>query len=373
MSSVNELRKKYDTSDMFSLIINMPKDLRRYLDEFDKELPEELSTVKGKARLPDIDKVVFLGMGGSAIGGDIVFSYLYEKLRKPVSIVRDFKIPGFVDSNTLVIGVSYSGNTDETIAATLECIKKGTYVVLLTSNGVLETMGEKFNIPIYRLPRDRPPRTAIASMLAALLRVSEKTELADVNFAEIYQAADFLESIMERYKNLDEDDLPYKLASDIVGSIPLIYSYKPYSPIGFRFKTQLNENAKIHAFYAEIPEANHNEIMGWEGPLKEYYFPVFLRGKSEPEEIKVRVDFWGELLKEFEVDYLEIESSGPNLFGELLYLLATVDMTSYILALLRKVDPYPVGIIHKLKEFTETKLSFKKKITKEINSRKIAF
>ncbi|RLE84691.1 MAG: bifunctional phosphoglucose/phosphomannose isomerase [Thermoprotei archaeon] len=364
MSTLSSLVRRYDQSGMLRYILSTPYEVREYLNKYDSSLPERIRTEKGIAYLSDVDKALFLGMGGSAIGGDIVLNYLYDKLRMPLITIRNFKIPGFVDNKTLVVSVSYSGNTDETISATLEALKRGAYTVILTSNGLLESVAKRKRLPLYSLPKGRPPRAAIAPMLAALLKVCEGAGISEVNYGDIYEAVDYLQSIAENYRKLSEELLPYRLAKSLIAGIPLIYSYAPFSSIGFRFKTQLNENSKIHAFYAELPEADHNEIMGWEGELRGNYVAVMLRGATEPEEIRTRIEFWKNLLKELKVDNWEVRARGPNLFGEMLYLLLTVDMTSYLAALLRGIDPTPVNIISSLKEFTEDKLSFKKKVQK---------
>jgi len=128
----------------------------------------------------------------------------------------------------------------------------------------------------------------------------------------------------------------------------------------------VNENAKYHAFFAELPEADHNEIMGWEGALAAKYHPVLVRGSEEPSEIAVILDFWKRVFKERSIEYSEMKSSGGGRLSELLELLVSVDLASYVLALLLGVDPTPVGTISRLKKTMDERLNLERKVAAEL-------
>ncbi len=352
MSSVEELRRKYDRSDMYSVIVRLPEELGESYERFSEvELPSRLIIAGRERRLDDINKVAVVGMGGSAIGGGIVYSLLSDRLEVPYYVFRSFMLPAFVDRQTLLICISYSGNTDETLAACAEGIGRGAYPVFVTSNGALSSIAQRFGIPTYRLPPGRPPRTATAFMVSAILRALEAADLIPSLEEEVKEAVSFLRNKRDDYASLSEDSLPYRLASAINGKVPLIYAYAPYTSAGFRFKTQINENAKYHAFFAELPEANHNEIMGWEGGLAASYHVVIFRGSRESEEMRARVDFWRELLSKLGVGITEVKAKGPNLLAELFYLILIGDVASYVLALMRGIDPTPVATISSLKKY----------------------
>ena len=141
-----------------------------------------------------------------------------------------------------------------------------------------------------------------------------------------------------------------ELAEKIMGKVPLIYGYLPYYSTAFRFKTQLNENAKIHAFSAEIPEMFHNEIMGWEGPLAANYYPIFLRGREEDDRLKIRIEYMKGVLEELNIEYAELKGRGEGRLANQLSFLYLADSTSYFSALLNRIDPTPVGLISNLKK-----------------------
>lgn len=367
--NLSELKESIDKKDMYSFIVNFAKEFKESFINFDKiSLPEEIE-IKGKIRrLSSVQNIIIVGMGGSAIGGDIVLSYLYKKIRKPVFLVRNLVLPGFVDESTLLVGVSYSGNTDETLLAFIEGIKRGVYPVIITSDGLLQKMANKIRVPVFDLPEGRPPRTSTAYMLSALLHILEKSDTVTLDRHEILSSISSLSKVLEEYASLSDETLPVQVARKIKGTVPLIYAYKPYTPIGYRFKTQLNENAKYHAFFGELPEVDHNEIMGWEGKLYGKYLPVFLLGKYGERDVKMIIDYWENLLKGENIEYIKIEGAGENLLSDMLYLLVTCDMISYVLALLESRDPTPVGIITKLKEYLLNNTSLRQRVLSEINT-----
>ncbi len=364
---LNNLRKEIDKNNMYPLLVNFPKELEDSFKTYEeKEIPYELKLFNRKRELSNIQNVVIIGMGGSAIGGDIIISYLYGKLRIPVFLVRDYILPGFVNEHTLLIGISYSGNTDETLLAFLEGVKRLAYPIIITSDGLFKEVSEKINVPTFELPIGRPPRTSTAYMISALLHIFKKCKITELDRDEIHATFGFLNKIVKEYATLKEDTLPVKLAYKIKNKIPLIYAYKPYTPIGYRLKTQLNENAKYHAFFGEFPEVDHNEIMGWENIKNLDFIPIFIEGQFGEENTKKMMAFWKNLLKEKEIEFIELQGKGSNLLSDMLYLLVTEDFTSYILALLEKIDPTPVTTIGALKNYLANKSSLREKVLEEI-------
>ncbi|MCD6563024.1 MAG: bifunctional phosphoglucose/phosphomannose isomerase [Thermoproteales archaeon] len=366
---LHNLRKNIDKNDMYSLLVNFPSELEKSFKEYEKiNIPETLK-IRGKIKnISEIRNVVIIGMGGSAIGGDIIISYLYKKIKIPIFLIRDYVLPGFINNHTLLVGVSYSGNTDETLLAFLEGIKLGAYPIIITSDGLFEKISDKINVPIFKLPIGRPPRTSTAYMLSALLHVLEKSNVVSLDRDEIYSTFYFLKKIIERYSSLEENTLPVQLALTIKDKIPLIYTYKPYTPIGYRFKTQLNENAKYHAFFGEFPEVDHNEIMGWENETNKDYIPIFLEGRFGEESTKTMMKYWKILFDHKDIKYITLKGIGKNILADMLYLLLTGDFTSYILALLEKIDPTPVTTITGLKDYLTKNTSLRQRVLEEMKN-----
>lgn len=356
-----QMVSKLDKSCMLDLILSEPDELETYYEKYGEvELP---SRVSGVALPEKPGKVVFAGMGGSAIVGDFARSLLLDKAGIVVEVVRDFKLPLHVGAGDVLIAASYSGNTVETLKCAKEGVERGCYLVAVTSGGLLERFASKLGGAVYKLPPGRPPRTALAPMLAAALRVLESFGAPAPSLKGSTERA---RRVAAEFRIDPLSSVPASVATSIKGSIPLAYTYQPYSPVGFRFKTQVNENAKYHAFFAELPEADHNEIMGWEGWLAAKYHPVLIRGSEESSEIGAILDFWKALFEERGIEYSELRSSGGGRLSELLELLISVDLISYMLALLSGIDPTPVSTISRLKKTMDERLNLEKRIVAEL-------
>lgn len=359
--SFEQLVAKYDSSRMLDLILSEPSELETFYEEYGGiALPER---VHGAPLPREPRRVILTGMGGSAIVGDFVRSLLLGKTNTAIEVVRDFRLPSYAGKGDVLVAVSYSGNTVETLTCAKEGVERGCYLVAVTSGGLLGRYASKLGAATYRLPAGRPPRTALAPMLAAALRILEQLSIPAPSPKGSTGGA---RRVVEEFKNNPLGSTSALMAARIKGSIPLIYAYQPYSPVGFRFKTQVNENAKYHAFFAELPEADHNEIMGWEGALAAEYHPIFIRGLEEPNEISVIIDFWKRVLEERGIEYSELRSSGGSRLSELLELLVSVDLASYVLALLLGVDPTPVTTISRLKKVMDERLNLEKRVAAEL-------
>ena len=364
--SMEELIARYDKSRMIDLILKSPQEFEKYLEAYKEvEFPREVGGVASLPRTGEWRNVVILGMGGSAIVGDVVHGYLYDKLSIPVEVVRSPQPPRSLGNRTLMVSVSYSGNTVETITATLEGLRRGAYPVIVTSGGMLRKLATRLGAPLYELPPGRPPRTALSPMLAAVLRALEAAGLLKLGH-EVESAAESARALVREIRTNLAGSIPARVAKALEGRVPLVYSYQPYTPLGYRLKTQLNENAKYHAFFMELPEGNHNEVMGWEGRVIAKFHAVFIRGHEELPEISVCLEYWREVLREKGVEVSELRSRSQNRLAEYLELMVMVDLTSYILALNLGVDPTPVATISRLKHLLESKLEVSARLERRI-------
>ena len=340
----NRLRECVDKSGMWNLIMGFPEDLIKAYNLAEEQVKEITYDL-------DLRDVIIAGMGGSAIGGDLVKEYLFDRAQIPIYVIRWFEAPSFVDENTIAIISSHSGNTEETISAMKSLLDKKCKIIIVSSNGFLEKIAEKKKIPFIKIPGKRPPRTAIAYLYISMLVVLNKVGVKGFNKEEFEESIRILKAMREELKDNGEmAEKAQSLAREITGRIPLIYSYRPYYSVAFRFKTQINENAKYHAFAAEIPEIFHNEIMGWEGVQVSNYYPIILRGREESGRLKIRIDYFKEILNDSGISYGEIYGKGEGRLANQLSLLYIVDTTSYFLALLHNTDPTPVNTISKLKK-----------------------
>ncbi len=363
-----ESREKIDTGKMLVRIHNYPEDLReavsRYIENCACSLFEPL--------VREYNGVVVVGMGGSAIGGLFLRDVLSNSLDVPIFVERGMGLPGFVDSRYLVIVVSYSGNTEETLRSLADAVGRGITPICISSDGMVEEIAAKKNFPLLKLPGGLQPRESFPYMAVALLATLRHVGLDSIDVkAEIEEASSLLErnrdSIMEAFSRggtavrlpSGEGGMADAVSSIVCGATPVVYSYAPYLSPGYRAKTQFNENAKIHAFCSELPEANHNEIMGWGCSAALDFKPVIIRGKVESEPMKHRMDFLEGLFEEKGARPAVIRSSIGKLVPELITLFYTVDVLSVAVALRRGVDPTPVGTISELKKYLGARINLR--------------
>src|SRR4030043_2009045 len=234
-------------------------------------LPGQCRTAWYKARgfeLPpdyaDIDKVVVLGMGGSAIGGDLVHSLLSSRSRPIILVNRDYALPGFVDEKTLVIASSYSGNTEETLSAFSQALKGKCKKLAMTTGGKLKALAEDANAPVFLIDHGSQPRAALGYSFIPLVAFLQKLGFLKEKTAEVEAMIQDLEKLLGEVKEtVPVSSNPAKqLAARLQSKIAVIYSAGILSAVARRWKTQINESSKAWAFYETFPELNHNAVAG---------------------------------------------------------------------------------------------------------------
>ncbi len=338
-----EVITKFDKSDMLSII-------RRFPQQW-KEAAALGREFHPPADYGKLDKIVVTGLGGSAMGGDILGSYLSEEAKIPIFVNRCYTLPGFVDENTLLLVVSYSGNTEETISAYHQGVKLSAKVVIVTSGGKLGELGKAQGVPLAIVPPGMPPRTALGYLFLPLLVILEKLGLIGAKGEDIEETAFLLEELSRRWAPSSSQNQPRDLARKLFGKLPLIYGSELLKAACLRWKTQINENSKSLAYSVVFPELNHNEIIGWEGTeeLRQSLMIVILRDEGEPERIKKRIEITKSVLGERPGGIEEVRSEGKSLLARLFSLIYLGDWLSFYLGILYGVDPTPVESIESLK------------------------
>ncbi len=297
-----------------------------------------------------IDNIIITGLGGSAISGDILKNFLNNELNIPLAVNRTYNLPAYAGKNTLVIASSYSGNTEETISAFKIAIERGCAIIALTTGGEIGKLAAAENIPVVKLQPGFQPRYALYNSFFTLLRVMQELKF-------IVSQEDITLKIIQSLRKLGdelgtEDGDAFKMAVLLKGYIPVIYSVTDLNDsAGKRLKGQLNENSKVHAWMAEYPEMNHNEIVGWEtvkdSGLK--YKVVTIWDDEISPRIKKRIDIINKLLDGEKIDILKIQGAGADFKERLLGSVYFCDWVSYFLALLNEEDPAEIDFIHHLK------------------------
>ncbi|MFQ6067009.1 MAG: bifunctional phosphoglucose/phosphomannose isomerase [bacterium] len=337
--------EKIDRGKMWKLLFDFPLQCRRATRLADN-LP--LSPP------PKLKNTVVCGLGGSAIGGDILKTLLFQKLKIPILINRTYDLPRLVDEETLVFAVSYSGNTEETISAYEECKKRRSFLISICSGGKLKDLSKQDEVPCIIVPSGMPPRTTVGYLSLPMLRILERLKwIEPQNYDELLRV---LGKVRERcHPEVPLSKNPAKfLAQELLGKIPLAYGVEGKTDvIAHRLKTQFNENSKILAAWNVFPELNHNEIVGWgaEGKidLKRFY-PIFVRDQKNGEKIKKRIEVTQSVIKKRKVKWAEIWTEGKDKLTRVFSAIYMGDWVSFYLAIAQEVDPTPVKPIDFLKK-----------------------
>lgn len=337
-----------DKADMRDTLSKFPQQCQEAVDIGQKmQVPD---SVKGK----DINKTVICGMGGSAIGGDILKT-LFSDEEMVITASRDYYLPRFVDQQTLIFAVSYSGNTEETISSFKEAIGKGCPVVAVASGGQVEKIAQNRRVPFIKIPSGIPPRCAVGFLSIPLIILLEKILRKKSRF-DYQEMVETISDIHERYlpEKKPPDNATKTTATRIKGKFPLIYGTNRLTDVvAHRLKTQFNENSKILASWDVFPEMNHNEIVPFSGEGKvslQNFYPIFIRDREENPRISQRISITQQLLKKRRIGYSEIWTEGESPVTRVFSSIYIGDWVSFYLAILQEVDPTPVKFIDLLKD-----------------------
>jgi len=341
----SELRK-LDPEDMLDRIHEVPWQCQQawqMAEDFD--LPQDYS---------EVNKVLVIGMGGSAIGGDLVSSLMAPEAKIPVIVYRGYDLPAFVDDSTLVIASSYSGNTEETLSAFNQALETGAKKLVITTGGKLKNIADENGVPVLTFSYRSQPRAALAFSFLPVLCFMQKLGFIGNKSTSVTSAVEVLLKLSGR---IDEtrpvpQNPARQLAEKLYGHLPVVYGAGLLSEVAHRWKTQINENSKAWAFYEVFPELNHNAVVGYQFPpeLAEKIVVVMLRSDLLARPVQLRYEVTCQLLERAGVRYEFVDGEGTTPLSQLLSLVLFGDYVSYYLALLYRIDPSPVETINYLKE-----------------------
>jgi glucose/mannose-6-phosphate isomerase len=307
-------------------------------------------------------KVLLLGMGGSAIGGDILRSYLAGTNGAKdinISINRNYDIPGFVDKDTIVIASSYSGGTEETLSGFEQAMSRTSRLLAISSGGELSSIAETKGIPLIRIPGGLQPRAALGYSFFPLLKFFIKSGLLSGNTAldvnkEIAETLSKLDELSAELSDVNLTNASINIAGELNNLIPVIYSASDIlDSVNVRWRCQIQENAKQACFGNFLPEMNHNEINGWSFPdgIKNRCVVIFLKDKNYHAKTLRRFDALESILTKEGIKILKFESSSDSLLTRMFELIYLGDWVSYYMAILNGSDPTPIPLISELKRF----------------------
>jgi len=334
---------KVDKSNMISFCVNAP---RHYA-----EAAKLARTVSVEYSEPQ--SIIVTGMGGSAIGGELLKDWARDTIKVPIEVCRDYSLPTYANRNTLVFAVSYSGETEETLSSFLDAVKRKCMIVTLSSGGALNEFAEKLGYPNLLVPTGLAPRATLPYLFMPTPLILEKLELVSKVSPEFSEVTKVLKQISEENspENANNVNLSKTLALSVKGTIPVVYGFGFYRAAAQRFKTQFNENSKNPAKWEYFSELNHNEIVGWEKPenLAECFSVILIRDASEPPEMLRRIEVTKGLMKQQKLGIFEVSSKGRSRLARMLSVVCVGDFTSVYLAVLKGIDPTPVKTIDVLK------------------------
>ena len=308
---------------------------------------------KVNLRLRHFRNLVVAGMGGSAVGGLLLRDWLLQSSKVPIVVSRDYSLPGFVDNDTLLFVVSYSGGTEETLSAFEEGKARGAKILAFTSGGELEKRAKEARVTIYKLPQGFQPRAAIAHQFLSLVVAARKAGVAEDSWWEVREAIDVLKTIREemRPETPQWSNPAKKLASELQGFIPFVYGSRIHEAVAYRWNTQLNENGKSPAGSSFIPEAFHNAIVAGEADkeLLSRVCVVFITDPVEGEHVATKTHRFMDIIKPSFGKVLEVEARGEGKLARMLSALYVGDYVSAYLGILYGKDPSIVDSIDRLK------------------------
>jgi glucose/mannose-6-phosphate isomerase len=301
-----------------------------------------------------ISNVVIAGMGGSAIGGDIVRRLALTESKLPVSVHRDYGPPAFVDRSSLIIASSYSGNTEETLSAFTKALGTGAKKLVITSGGKLKQLAKKESIPIFVIDYQAPPRAAFPHSFIPLVGIFQKLGLIGDKSADLQEAVDILSGLsgdLIETKPLASNPAK-QVAAKLRGRVAVIYGAEMLGEVARRWKGEFNENSKTWAFFENIPELNHNAVVGYEFPVevKDRIFVLMLRSSSLHPRNLLRYEVTSKLLTQAEIAHEFIEARGKSTLAQVLSLILLGDYASFYLSMLNEVDPTPTNAIDFVKQ-----------------------
>jgi glucose/mannose-6-phosphate isomerase len=295
--------------------------------------------------------LVVAGMGGSAVGGSLARAALGDMLSRPIFSARGYGLPPWTTPDTTVLCASYSGETEETLACYEAAGMLGARRVVVTSGGRLAGVARTDGVPVIPVPGGFQPRAAVAYMMVAALETAALCGAAPRIGSEIDVAAAHTEPLLQEWgPDGPSESLPKELARGLLDVIPLVVGAGLTAPIATRWKTQINENAKLPCFAQELPELNHNEIVGWEGAGGLGRFSaVFLDDSDSHPRVRTRMDLTERMSGEWLHGTHRVETRGETRIERVVSLVLLGDLVSLYLAVLRGVDPGPVPTLDAIK------------------------
>jgi glucose/mannose-6-phosphate isomerase len=340
-----EVYDRFDPAGMRAQLHGLPDQCyRAWQQALQYNLPDDFK---------DIDKLVILGMGGSAIAGDLMAGLAARSSRLHIFVNRGYSLPAYVDIKTLVIASSYSGNTEETLSAFGQALDSPCKKLAITAGGELQAIAEGAHIPVFTIEHVSPPRAALGYSLIPLIVILQKLGVSIQNQSGFESMIKHLESVNIKTSETAAtgSNTAKRLAMALYGKTIAVYGAELTSAVANRWKSQFNENSKAWAYYDTLPELNHNSVMGYQFPVEQAgnMYVVLLRCSSVHPRVLQRYRITSELLTRHGIGHQIIDGHGEDDLTQIIDLVLLGDWASYYLAILNETDPTPVQTIEYVK------------------------
>ena len=338
---------QFDKSGMLDHLHEFPEQCQKAWENVQKfHLPHEYTK---------ISNVIIAGMGGSAIGGDIVRRLAMSESKVPVWVHRDYGLPAFVDENTLVIASSYSGNTEETLSSFTKSLGTRAKKLAITSGGKLKSLAEKEGIPVFVIDYRAPPRAAFPHSFIPLVGIFQKLGLLADKSADLQEALGILKKLSAGLVETNPlaSNPAKQLAARLRGRVAVIYGADMLTEVARRWKGEFNENSKAWAFFEGFPELNHNAVVGYQFPpgAKDEILVLMLRSSSIHPRNRLRYEVTAKLLAKAGICHEFVEARGKSALAQVLSLVLLGDYASFYLSMLNEVDPASTDAINLVKQY----------------------
>lgn len=336
-----------DKSNMLKLISSLPEQCREAYG-----IGKNTDISKPQAR---INNIVFAGLGGSAIGADIVRIYLQNEIKVPIFVCRNYTLPDFVGKDTLLFCASYSGNTEETLSSFEGGLKRGANIITMGSGGKLKELSAANGFKHISIPSGYPPRTAVGYMSITVIAVLSRLGFIEDKEKEMGYLYSALSELRDKEVGMDvptESNISKQLAGKLYGRYCVIYGTSDATEaVAIRWRGQIAENSKSLSSSHVFPEMNHNEIVGWEFPkdILKGIKVVMLRDKNDHPRTQKRLDISKSIIKKSGAEIIEVKSNNACFLARLFSLIYIGDFVSFYLAILNGIDPTPVKQVDYLK------------------------
>lgn len=339
------LFKKIDPDDMLGRVAELPRQCRdAWTGVMSLELPPDDRPIRN---------IIVLGIGGSAIGGDLLRTLVASECPAPIVVNRDYTLPAFVGLETLAIVSSYSGNTEETLTALGLARQTGAKLVAFTTGGKVAARAREWGLPLFSFDYKAQPRAALGYSLIPLLGLLVKLGLVADKTSDVKEATAVMDAWQAEIREtvLFEQNTAKQLAARLHGRLPVVYGSGYLSKVARRWKGQFNENAKTWGVFEQMPELNHNAVVGYDWPadLAAQIVVVMLRSALDHPRNQTRFDVTAEILAQKGVACEFVHARGNSPLAQTLSAIHFGDYVSYYLAILNRADPSPVETIAYLK------------------------